>query len=160
DARTQRDLVEEWLRDDHPAHGRPPGEDLVAEIAAVNEAGPEPVSGKPAATFVDPVVPMAHATRAYGYIVYTRGVSMLLEGRQRVMACEAGDMAARLRAELPGALRGGQVTGYFQPQVELPTGRLVAAELLARWEHPELGVLQPAVFLPLMEELGLTGELC
>src|SRR5258707_13283247 len=84
---------------------------------------------------------------------------MLLKRRQRGMAPEADDMAARLHAEFPGALRGGQVVGYFQPEVELSTGRLVAAELLARWEHPELGVLQPALFLPVAEELGLTGEL-
>jgi len=75
------------------------------------------------------------------------------------MAFEAGDLAARLRAELPGALRDGQVVGFFQPEVELTTGRLVAAELLARWEHPELGTLQPALFVPLAEELGLMGEL-
>ncbi|MCW2933265.1 MAG: Diguanylate cyclase/phosphodiesterase, partial [Actinomycetia bacterium] len=68
-------------------------------------------------------------------------------------------MAARLRAELPGALRGGRVVGYFQPEVELSTGRLVAAEVLARWEHPDFGILQPALFLPLAEELGLMGEL-
>src|SRR5262245_3427444 len=75
------------------------------------------------------------------------------------MGCEADEMTACLRAELAGALRGGQVVGYFQPQVELSTGRLVAAELLARWEHPEFGILQPAVFLPLAEELGLMEEL-
>ena len=75
------------------------------------------------------------------------------------MTFDADDMAARLRAEFPGALRDGQVVGYFQPEVELSTGRLVAAELLARWEHPELGTLQPALFLPLAEELGLMGEL-
>src|SRR5260221_13732088 len=80
-------------------------------------------------------------------------------GQQREMAFEAGDMAARLRAEFPGALRGGQVVGYFQPEVELSTGRLVAAELLARWEHPELGVLQPALFIALAEELGLMEDL-
>jgi len=72
---------------------------------------------------------------------------------------EADNKTARLRAELPGALRGGQVVGYFQPEVELSTGQLVAAEVLARWEHPELGILVPAVFLPLIEELDLMGEL-
>jgi EAL domain-containing protein (putative c-di-GMP-specific phosphodiesterase class I) len=75
------------------------------------------------------------------------------------MAFEADDMAARLRTELPCALRGGRVVGYFQPEVELSTGRLVAAELLARWEHPEFGILQPALFLPIAEELGLMDEL-
>ena len=49
--------------------------------------------------------------------------------------------------------------GYFQPEVELSTGQLVAAELLARWEHPELGTLQPASFISLAEELGLMTEL-
>jgi diguanylate cyclase (GGDEF)-like protein len=85
-------------------------------------------------------------------------VPMMSEGRQR-MVLDGGDMTTRLRAELPGALRGGQVIGYFQPEVELSTGRVAAAELLARWEHPELGTLQPGLFLPLAEQLGLMGEL-
>jgi EAL domain-containing protein (putative c-di-GMP-specific phosphodiesterase class I) len=75
------------------------------------------------------------------------------------MTFDADDMVARLRGEFPGALRSGQVVGYFQPEVELSTGRLVAAELLARWEHPDYGALQPGLFLPLAEELGLMGEL-
>ena len=75
------------------------------------------------------------------------------------MVLDADDMTTRLRAELPGALRGGQVIGYFQPEIELSTGRVAAAELLARWEHPELGTLQPSLFLPLAEQLGLMGEL-
>ena len=75
------------------------------------------------------------------------------------MGGDVDEMTTRLRAELPGALRGGQVIGYFQPQIELSTGRLVAAELLARWEHPELGTLPPGLFLPLADQLGLMGEL-
>jgi diguanylate cyclase (GGDEF)-like protein len=75
------------------------------------------------------------------------------------MAGEAGDVAARLLAEFPRALRTGQLVAYFQPQVELSSGRIVAAESLARWEHPELGTLPPALFAPLAERLGLMGEL-
>src|SRR6202012_4440198 len=75
------------------------------------------------------------------------------------MALAADDVAARLHAEFPRALRDGQGVAHFQPEVELATGRLVAAELLARWEHPELGTLQPASFLSLAEELGLMHEL-
>jgi diguanylate cyclase (GGDEF)-like protein len=74
------------------------------------------------------------------------------------MASEADDVAARLRAEFPRALQEGQLIGYFQPEVELATGQLVAAELLARWEHPELGTLPPSSFLSLVEELGLMTE--
>ncbi|HTU72149.1 MAG TPA: GGDEF domain-containing protein [Trebonia sp.] len=72
---------------------------------------------------------------------------------------EAGEMTARLRAELPGALRDGQLVGYFQPEVELSTGHLVGVEVLARWEHPALGTLLPAQFIVLAEELGLMGDL-
>ena len=75
------------------------------------------------------------------------------------MAIEAEDTAARLLAEFPDALRSGQLVAYFQPEVELSSGRVVAAESLARWEHPGLGTLPPAVFVPLAEHLGLMGEL-
>ena len=75
------------------------------------------------------------------------------------MPFEADTVTARLHAEFPGALRSGQVVGHFQPEIELSTGRLVAAELLARWEHPVLGLLPPAAFLPVAAELGLMGEL-
>src|ERR1700677_4147254 len=75
------------------------------------------------------------------------------------MASEADGVVGRLRAEFPQALRDRQLIGYFQPEVELSTGQLVAAELLARWEHPELGTLEPAAFISLAEELGLMTEL-
>src|SRR5947207_1990096 len=75
------------------------------------------------------------------------------------MAVEAEDLAARLRAEFPHALRTGQLVAYYQPEVELFSGRVVAAESLARWEHPEFGTLPPALFTPVAEQLGLMGEL-
>ena len=75
------------------------------------------------------------------------------------MAVEADEMAAKLRAEFPQALRSGQLVPYFQPEVELSSGRVVAAESLARWEHPDYGTLPPALFTPLAESLGLMGEL-
>ena len=74
------------------------------------------------------------------------------------MEFDADDIAERLRAEFPRALRERQVLGYFQPEVELATGRLVAAELLARWDHPQLGSLPPSCFVPLVEDLGLMTE--
>ncbi|MGH3177998.1 MAG: EAL domain-containing protein [Streptosporangiaceae bacterium] len=75
------------------------------------------------------------------------------------MAVEAEDLAARLKAEFPHALSSGQVVAYYQPEVELSSGRVVAAESLARWEHPEFGTLPPALFTPVTEQLGLMGEL-
>jgi diguanylate cyclase (GGDEF)-like protein len=76
-----------------------------------------------------------------------------------VKAIEADEGAARLLAEFPRALASGQLVAYFQPEVELSSGNVVAAESLARWEHPDLGTLSPALFLPIAEELGLMGEL-
>jgi diguanylate cyclase (GGDEF)-like protein len=75
------------------------------------------------------------------------------------MALAADDVTARLHAEFPGALLDGQIVAHFQPEVELATGRLVSAEVLARWEHPELGTVQPGSFISLAEELGLMREL-
>src|ERR1700729_3681068 len=75
------------------------------------------------------------------------------------MTSKAEDLVAGLQAELPHALESGQLVAYFQPQVELASGRVVAAESLARWEHPELGTLPPALFTPVAEQLGLMGEL-
>ncbi len=72
---------------------------------------------------------------------------------------EAEDVATRLQAELPHALESGQVVAYFQPEVELSSGTVVAAEALARWEHPTLGTLSPGLFVPLAEKLGLMAEL-
>jgi diguanylate cyclase (GGDEF)-like protein len=74
------------------------------------------------------------------------------------MAVEAEDVAARLLAEFPHALQSGQLVAYFQPEVDLSSGRVVAAESLARWEHPELGTLPPTLFAPLAGQLGLMGE--
>src|ERR1700733_14811004 len=75
------------------------------------------------------------------------------------VAIEAKDGVAGLAAALPHALANGQLVAYFQPQVELSSGWVVGAESLARWEHPELGTLSPALFIPLAEQRGLMGEL-
>jgi diguanylate cyclase (GGDEF)-like protein len=56
---------------------------------------------------------------------------------------------------LRDALNRGQIVAFFQPQVELSTGRMVGAEALARWDHPTRGVLSASEFVPLAEESDL-----
>ncbi len=61
----------------------------------------------------------------------------------------------RLRQELHDALRDGQFLLHLQPQIDPVSGRLVGAEALARWQHPERGTIGPDCFLPLIEESDL-----
>jgi EAL domain-containing protein (putative c-di-GMP-specific phosphodiesterase class I) len=75
------------------------------------------------------------------------------------MAVRVEDVTARSLADFPLALERGQLVAYFQPQLELSSGRVLAAESLARWEHPELGTLLPGLFAPIAETLGLMQEL-
>lgn len=52
-------------------------------------------------------------------------------------------------------LSDGDIRVVLQPQVELESGRIVGAEALARWRHPELGDIPPSVFVPLANKVGL-----
>jgi len=53
--------------------------------------------------------------------------------------------------EIRRAVENDELRLFFQPQVDLHDGRLVGAEALIRWEHPERGLLPPAAFLPVLE---------
>lgn len=48
---------------------------------------------------------------------------------------------------------------HFQPQISMKTGRMIGMEALARWQHPEKGMIPPGDFIPEIERLGLTVEL-
>ena len=67
--------------------------------------------------------------------------------------------SARLSDELPRAVSRGEITAHYQPQFDVSSGEIVAAETLARWTHPELGAIPPSLFIPLAEDLGLIDEL-
>jgi len=60
----------------------------------------------------------------------------------------------RLTSDLHRAIRQGELRLMLQPVVDLDTGRTVKAEALVRWEHPELGQISPARFIPLAEASG------
>lgn len=65
----------------------------------------------------------------------------------------------QLRADLARAVDLEQFVAHYQPVIEIATRRIVGAEALIRWQHPERGLLGPNVFIPLAEETGLIGAL-
>lgn len=67
---------------------------------------------------------------------------------------------AQLRAGLEQALDEGQIRPWFQPQLCTDTGAISGFEALARWHHPERGIIPPAEFLPLVEDSNLSEQLC
>jgi diguanylate cyclase (GGDEF)-like protein len=81
-------------------------------------------------------------------------------GRSRAEVFDGGlDLAARTRQQLEYDLRRaiprGELRLFYQPEVEMETGRLVGLEALVRWEHPVRGLISPAAFLSVAEETGL-----
>jgi diguanylate cyclase (GGDEF)-like protein/PAS domain S-box-containing protein len=65
----------------------------------------------------------------------------------------------RLCNELRQALKLNQLFLCYQPVIDLKAGQIVKAEALLRWCHPRLGIVDPAVFIPLAEESGLMGQI-
>lgn len=61
--------------------------------------------------------------------------------------------------EIRAGLDTGQVETYFQPKVRVADQRVVGAECLVRWRHPERGLIQPVAFISVAEEHGLIDDL-
>ncbi|MCX5494172.1 EAL domain-containing protein [Kaistia dalseonensis] len=72
---------------------------------------------------------------------------------------EALRMRSTLERDLRRALTAGEIVPYYQPLIALDTGRLSGFEVLARWNHPRYGLMAPAAFIPLAEEIGRIGDL-
>ncbi|HEY6448505.1 MAG TPA: GGDEF and EAL domain-containing protein [Acidobacteriaceae bacterium] len=85
----------------------------------------------------------ARKTEPPGVVCYSRGM--------RERAIERLEM----EADLERAILSGQLTMYYQPEVDLRSGRIVGFEALVRWNHARFGLLPPAAFIPLAEETGL-----
>ncbi len=77
---------------------------------------------------------------------------------QPEMSSGLGERVALARDLRYALLRGEALTLHFQPQFELTSGTLSGAEALIRWNHPSLGAISPATFIPLAEERSMMLE--
>jgi diguanylate cyclase (GGDEF)-like protein len=60
-----------------------------------------------------------------------------------------------LESRLHSAIEHHELRLHYQPKIHLPTGRVMGMEALLRWEHPDLGLLEPSEFIPVAEASGL-----
>jgi diguanylate cyclase (GGDEF)-like protein len=60
---------------------------------------------------------------------------------------------------LRNALKRSEFEVYYEPQIKIKTGKIIGAEALVRWNHPERGRVSPGEFIPMAEEMGLIAPL-
>jgi diguanylate cyclase (GGDEF)-like protein/PAS domain S-box-containing protein len=65
----------------------------------------------------------------------------------------------KIEIDLRDAIQGDVLRPYYQPLVDLSSGRITGFEALVRWPHPERGMISPAEFIPVAEETGLINAL-
>ncbi len=87
-----------------------------------------------------------------------------LRGKNQVLVFEPDMDAARqfrraLELDLSLALTAGEFEVFFQPLIDARRVTIVGFEALLRWRHPVRGLVSPAVFIPVAEEIGLIGEI-
>lgn len=109
-----------------------------------------PEGGARAATLIDLArsAGRQHADERQGNVTIAAGSSQA--GIQRRLA---------LTQRFHAALEEGRIVAWFQPQVELASGRVCGAEALARWRDPELGDVDPEHFVALAESMGSVADL-
>jgi len=65
----------------------------------------------------------------------------------------------KIENDLRAAIQDDQLRPYYQPLVDLKTGRITGCEALVRWPHPERGMISPGDFIPVAEDTGLINVL-
>jgi diguanylate cyclase (GGDEF)-like protein len=125
------------------------GADFVSRTACIGVAS-APEDGSQVETIISRSETALFTAQERGYgstVAYAAG--MEAEAQRR----------ATLHTELREAIVSDQFTLYFQPHVEIKTGRVTGCEALIRWNHPVRGLLLPSHFIPFAEETGLIASI-
>ena len=83
-------------------------------------------------------------------------------GRYATYSSDLGDRNRRsvmIEQELRQAVQRGQLELHWQPKVDIESSRVVGAEVLLRWRHPQLGSVAPIEFIPIAEKSGVIREI-
>ena len=86
---------------------------------------------------------LTKSTTKGGFTVFEPGMHLAVKHR------------LQLKADLAKAMGTNELCLHYQPIIDLPSGNIVGVEALARWNHPERGMVSPADFIPVAEESGL-----
>ena len=138
-ARITTDLREPFIVNDRETHVRASIGIAVAEADGI-DAGP-------VLRNADLAMYRAKAAREGGFVVFDPTMHAHLVER------------LELETDLRRAVREHGIMVYYQPSVSLSSGAIVSVEALARWNHPERGLVPPSVFIPLAEDSGLIHDL-
>ena len=83
-------------------------------------------------------------------------------GRFEIYSADLGDRNRRsvlVEQELRHAIARGELQLHWQPKVDIESSRIVGAEVLLRWPHPQLGLVTPVEFIPIAEKSGVIREI-
>lgn len=83
----------------------------------------------------------------------------ILLGQSCALITDAADKLEQIKTSLCDALEREEFQVYYQPQVNVQTGKIMSAEALIRWLHPEKGLISPAQFIPSAEATGFIIQL-
>ena len=125
-------------------------EGVVAEIGASIGISRSPEQGRDTENLLRTAdMAMYHAKRAGAgrFLFFTRDMEEELRDK------------AVFKSRLKQAVEGGEIVPFYQPLVDLRSGRLIGMEVLARWRHPERGILAPSEFIAHAEHGGLITPL-
>ena len=154
------------------------GDEFVLLLPRANAAGAQRVAGKVAQAFNAPFQVGPHELtlgcsvgvalypqdgRDFDALVQSADMAMYgakRQGRNTYRFFTSQMQAQSMRAlELENALRRAlereQLCLHYQPQVDANTGKILGVEALLRWQHPKLGAVSPAEFIPIAESSGL-----